>query len=45
MKNVNGSRTRDDSGYGGDDENPFVPPVYYVALIVVFGLIILATFL
>lgn len=44
MKNVNGSRTRDDSGYG-DDDNPFVPPVYYIALIVLFGLIILATFL
>lgn len=44
MKKANGSRRHDDSGLA-DDEDPFVPPVYYVALIVLFGLIILATFL
>jgi len=38
------SRRRDDSPFP-DGENPYVPPFYYLALIAVLALVIVATFL
>ncbi len=44
MKDANRPRDRDDAGFK-DADDTFLPPFHFLALIMLFALIILATFL